>query len=95
MLRSGKEKRRVQLAFEETLNIFDALGREPDAWEEGCLVDALCSMAAQQYSRAGAQLIKVAIAVKSNRQPVLHAERPRRVTKEKMRLGLTHIRIHR
>jgi hypothetical protein len=52
-MRYSAAKRKVQLAFQQILARLDALGREPDHWEEVRLVKALCSMTIDYLQAAG------------------------------------------
>ena len=49
---SAEEKQEAHAAFEAILDQFDALQRQPDSWEESCLVHALSYMEAGIYDRA-------------------------------------------
>ena len=49
---SPEEKQAVHAAFEAILDQLDALQRQPDSWEESCLVHALSYMEAGIYDRA-------------------------------------------
>ena len=93
-------KQNVQLAFDEALNALDVAGREPDTWEQRCLVNALCSMAAGHYTEAAARIIEVTRSIQLNTWVrrrraggARGAEAP--VTKDLLRRGLTYIRVHR
>lgn len=90
---SANVKRNVQLAFEDALETLDALGREPTNGEETGLVKALCSMACGQYILAAHEVMQVGAAIKKGRPGPSNWKV--RVTKEKLRVALTHIRIHR
>jgi len=86
-------KQSIQYAFENALKTLDDLGREANRWEQERLVDALCSMAEGQYWNAAAQIFEVANAIQ-DRPAGRGPRRKSLVTKEVMRRGLTHIRIH-
>ncbi|MDP2332465.1 MAG: hypothetical protein Q8M19_17385 [Reyranella sp.] len=49
---SAEEKQEVHAAFEAILDQLEALQRQPDSWEESCLVHALSYMEAGIYDRA-------------------------------------------
>lgn len=49
---SAEEKQEVHAVFEAILDQLDALQRQPDSWEESCLVHALSYMEAGIYDRA-------------------------------------------
>jgi hypothetical protein len=53
---SAEEKQELHAAFEAILDQLDALDRQPDSWEESCLVHALSYMEAGIYDRARTQL---------------------------------------
>ena len=53
---SVEEKQEVRAAFEAILNQLDALERQPDSWEESCLIHALSYMEAGVYDRAKTKL---------------------------------------
>ena len=86
-------KQYVQRAFEDALKTLDELGREPDRWQQARLVYALCSMAEGQYQDAAIRIFEVANSMQ-DRPPGRATRRKSLVTKEVMRRGLTHIRIH-
>ena len=86
-------KQSIQYAFENALKTLDDLGREANRWEQARLVDALCSMAEGQYWNAAAQIFEVANAIQ-DRPTGRGPRRKSLVTKEVIRRGLTHIRIH-
>ena len=86
-------KRNVQRAFEDALKTLDGLGREADRWEQARLVYALCSMAEGKYGDAAVRIFEVAKSIRD--RPAGRAIRRKSlVTKDVMRRGLTHIRIH-
>lgn len=49
---SAEEKQEVHTAFAAILDQLEALQRQPDSWEESCLVHALSYMEAGIYDRA-------------------------------------------
>jgi hypothetical protein len=86
-------KQYVQRAFEDALKTLDELGHEPDRWQQARLVYALCSMAEGRYRDAAIRIFEVANSIRD--RPDRRATRRKSlVTKEVMRRGLTHIRIH-
>jgi len=86
-------KQYVQRAFEDARKTLDELGREADRWEQARLVYALCSMAEGQYRDAAIRIFEVANSIR-DRPPGRAIRRKSLVTKEVMRRGLTHMRIH-
>ena len=83
----------MQSAFEDVLKTLDAMEREPDQAEELNLVDALCSMANGQYVWAARKIVETRGLVASKAIGVDDTQP--RVTKDMMRRGLIHLRIHR
>ena len=49
---SAEEKQELHAAFEAILDQLEALQRQPDSWEESCLVHALSYMESGVYDRA-------------------------------------------
>lgn len=86
-------KKNVQLAFEDVLKKLDVLRREPNPAEQLNLVDALCSMASGQYIAAASKIFEARRLV-SNKRVDACSTQPS-VTKDMMRRGLMHLRIHR
>lgn len=84
-------KRDVESAFEEVLKTLDTFGREPAPWEQAALVNALCSMANGQYVLAAQEIHEVSRTI--HRRPAAGSEQAR-VTRQALRLALTHVRIH-
>jgi hypothetical protein len=71
-------ERAVHRAFKSILLTLDALGREPDRWEQEILVDALCSMACGRYLGAATRIVEIRLSL----------------LKEMMRRALDHIQVH-
>jgi hypothetical protein len=53
---TAEEKQEAHAAFEAILDQLDAMERQPDSWEESCLVHALSYMEAGIYDRARMEL---------------------------------------
>lgn len=92
LMRLAGVKKNIQLSFENVLTALDGLGREPDRREQEALVDALCSMAAGRYVHAAREIFEVSRSLKQRPNGIGPADRP--VTKDMMRRGLIHVRIH-
>jgi hypothetical protein len=86
-------KRAVHRAFNSILLALDALGREPDQWEQEALVDALCSMACGRYLDAATRIVDVRLSL-LKRPASCATEGKSAVSKEMMRRGLDHIQVH-
>jgi hypothetical protein len=85
--------RNVLIAFEGALEELDELGRQPSRLEQARLVNALCSLATGDYSEAAARIFEFNRSIR--RRPSGGAPDARSpVTKEQLRRGLTHVRIH-
>jgi hypothetical protein len=56
-------ERAVHRAFKSILLTLDALGREPDRWEQEILVDALCSMACGRYLGAATRIVEIRLSL--------------------------------
>jgi hypothetical protein len=86
-------ERAVHRAFEGVLLALDALGREPDRWEQEALVDALCSMACACYLDAATRIVEIRLSL-LKRPAGGAADGKSAVSKEMMRRGLNHIQVH-
>jgi hypothetical protein len=86
-------KRNVQLAFDNVLKVLDTVGREPNEREALRLVSALGSMVAGKYALAANEIMEVTRTI-ANRRSRRPGDGTAQVTKEMLRSGLTHVRIH-
>lgn len=93
MFTNGVSELAVQKAFEGVLFALDALGREPDRWEQATLVDALCSMAGDRYIEAATRIVEIRLSLLKRPTGGATAGKTA-VTKEAIRRALSHIRIH-
>lgn len=88
------EKQAVHEAFEALLDGLDGEDREPDRWEEDCLVQSLAAMACGTYRLAAVelQLFSTSPSTRSG-DSILHLNStPQKFTKEQLRFGLQRIR---
>lgn len=83
----------VHRALEGLLLALDALGREPDRWEQETLVDALCSMAGDDYLNAANRIVEVRLSL-LKRPEGGAIEGKTAVTTEAIRRGLIHLQVH-
>ena len=90
---SIEQKNRLHRTFVGALDLLDALGREPDGWEEECLSYALGAMACDLYSVAEIELEAFArpIAQRPPLEAVMLNARPQRFTKEMLRHGFDYV----
>lgn len=88
---SAEEKSQVHEAFAAILDQLEAMDRQPDSWEESCLVHALSYMEAGIYDRARGALADcvVPIAERSTWRAAQLERNPRRyhVARLRQRLG--------
>jgi hypothetical protein len=91
---SPEEKQLVHAEFEAILDRLDAMERQPDSWEESCLVHALSYMEAGVYDRARAQLSEciLPIAERSAWRAAQLARNPPRYKVERLRLRLNQLK---
>jgi hypothetical protein len=93
MFANGLSGRAVHRAFKSILLTLDAIGREPDRWEQENLVDALCSMACGRYLDAATRIVEIRLSL-LKRPAGGTAEGKSPVSKEMIRRGLDHIQVH-
>lgn len=93
MFANGVSEQAVHRALDGLLLALDALGREPDRWEQETLVDALCSMAGDDYLNAANRIVDMRLAL-LKRPAGGTIEGKTAVTKEAIRRGLNHLRVH-
>lgn len=89
------EKAAVHDAFEALLDALDAADREPDRWEEDCLVQALAAMACGTYRHAAVELqVFSTPGTERSGDSLLHLNStPQKFTKEQLRYGLSRMRL--
>jgi hypothetical protein len=91
---SAEKKRETHAAFEAILDQLDALERQPDSWEESCLVHALSYMGGGIYNRATTQLreCSMPIAERSTWRAAQLERNPRRYKVAQLRLRLNQLK---
>ena len=91
---SAEEKQEVHAAFEVILDQLDALERQPDSWEESCLVHALSYMEAGIYGRAKTELSEcvVPVAERSTWRAAQLERNPPRYKVARLRVGLNQLK---
>lgn len=91
---SVEERRAIHATCETILDRLDAMERQPDSWEETCLVHALSYMEAGLYERAAKELTDCVIPlVERPSWRANQAEKnPRRYTAERLRARLDHLK---
>ena len=94
MFANSLSEQAVHRALEGLLLALDALGREPDRWEQVTLVDALCSMAGDDYLNAANRIVEIRLSL-LKRPAGGTIEGKTSVTKEVIRRGLNHLRVYR
>lgn len=91
---SAEEKQEVHAAFESILDQLEALQRQPDSWEETCLVHALSYMEAGIYDRARTALTECVLP--ADERPSWRAAQlernPRRYQIARLRQRLDHLK---
>ena len=93
MFANSLSEQAVHRALEGLLLALDALGREPDRWEQVTLVDALCSMAGDDYLNAANRIVEMRLSL-LKRSAGGTIEGKTSVTKEVIRRGLNHLRVY-
>ena len=94
MFANRVSERAVHRAFKGILLALDALGRDPDRWEQAALVDALCSMACgRRYLEAASHIVEIRLSLLKRPAGGTTDGKPA-VSKEMMRRGLNHIQVH-
>jgi hypothetical protein len=91
---SAEEKQELHAAFEAILDQLDALGRQPDSWEESYLVHALSYMGSGIYNLAKTELRECAtpIAERSTWRAAQLERNPPRYKVAQLRLRLNQLR---
>ena len=88
------EKRLVHAEMETILDRLDAMGRQPDSWEETCLVHALSYMESGIYERALAELGNciLPVAERSAWRAAQLDRNPPRHRIDRLRMRLNHLK---
>ena len=91
---SPEEKQEVHAEFEAILDQLEAMERQPDSWEESCLVHALSYMEAGIYDRARTQLSAciLPVAERSTWRATQLERNPPRYKVERLRVRLNHLK---
>ena len=84
----------VRVAFETVLDILDAEGREPDRYEEDCLLHALGYLACEIYDLAAIEIANFYTGPMptSSKMRYDFTNRPPKFTKSMLRKGIASLR---